>query len=162
MISLADSVLATVFSAVVAVFFLHVIGRHRTPERIVERAVPAAPVAPAPAHVGEAGRVVRRREGRVQHLRGHVDGREAHRYLQRGRLRRLVEAEAGELGAHEVFVALQLQRVVLRRRRLERIALVGQLGGPLVEGGDVTADRRRAAYTLSLHDALPIYRKSVV
>jgi hypothetical protein len=72
--------------------------------------------APAPSHIGEAGRV-HRFERRVDDLRGHVDRGEAHRHLQRRRLLRLVEAEAGELGAHEVLVALQLQRVVLRRRR---------------------------------------------
>jgi hypothetical protein len=40
---------------------------------------------------------------------------------------------------------LQLERVVLGRWRLEGIALVGNLRRPLVESGDVTADRRRAA-----------------
>ena len=135
--------------AVEAVLFLHVVGRHRTPERIVERAVPAgpAPEAAAPAEVAEARRIRRvgRRERRVDHLGRHIDGRETHRHLQCRRLRRLVEAEAGHLAAHQVLVALQFERVVLRRRRFEGVALVGQLGRPLVECGDVAADRGRAA-----------------
>jgi hypothetical protein len=51
-----------------------------------------------------------------------------------------MEAQASQLAAHQVLVALQFQRIVLRRRRLEGIALLGQLRRPLVEGGDIAAD----------------------